>query len=374
MPNIFSNFNSDIREMEKPDFISQYRDSLMGIAILWIVFYHSHIGFEKSGFLSLLLIFLKATGYLGIDIFFFVSGFGLMVSWYKKSNKLFFFYKRRFLRIMPMYWFFLSIDLVISNLFGKPITNLETIFSFYTGLSFFISRINYVHWFISAILLCYLIFPFFGNSFQRNNNKLKFIGLIVGLSLTLAVILTISSFFFAKTFSYLLIAILRLPAFFMGSLIGYTYIKKDTSFSYLFSVYFNIFFTSLCFAVLALIFLFYSGDKMWLYGLYWYPFVLGSFSLTFLLSIFLDLLRKHFRCVLNILDKIGKSSLELYFIHLLVFEYIEFIFRNFAILSESNYSWFAAIFISVVLAIMFNRILSCLNTLFKYSTSLTRNV
>lgn len=374
LSNIFSYINSEIWKVEKPDFISQYRDSLMGIAMLWIVLFHSGISFGNSGFLSLLFSFLKSAGYIGVDIFFFVSGFGLMNSWYKKSNQLSYFYKRRFLRIMPIYWFFISISLVLSNLFGKPITNLETILTLYTGINFFVCRTGSFHWFISTILFCYLVFPFFADRFQRNSDKLKFSGLIIGLCLALAVTLTISACFSVNTFNYLLIAILRLPAFFMGSLIGYTYIKKKNGFRYLFSVYFNIFFTFLCFVVLAFIFRFYSPDNMRLYGLYWYPFVLGSFSLTFLISVFLGLFSKYSGYTLNFLNKIGKSSLELYFIHSLVFDYIGFISGYFAILPESNYSWITAISISIVLAIMLNRFLACLSVLLKHSASLTHNV
>lgn len=387
MSNFFSNINSELRKMEKPDFISQYRDSLMGIAILWIVLFHSGIDVGKhSGidfgifrFLSVLITFLKFAGYLGVDIFFFVSGFGLMVSWYKKNNQLFFFYKRRFLRIIPMYWFFHIIDLVLRNLFGTPINavpmpNLMAIFTIYTGFSFFISSAYYSQWFISTILLCYLVFPFFGNGFKKNNDKLKFSGFIVVLCLILAFVLTISAFYFKDTFSYLLIAVLRLPAFFMGSLIGYAYIKKDTGLRYLFSIYFNIFFSFLCFVILILVFHFCSTEEKAIYGLYWYPFVLGSFSLTFVLSIFLELLSKRFKFILNFLTETGKSSLELYFIHSYIFDYKDLIFRYFAFMPGSNYKWIAAIIISVVLAIMFNRILYCLNILFKYINSATHNV
>lgn len=290
-----------------------------------------------------------------------------MTSWYKKRPSTLSFYKRRFLRIMPVYWFFLSLYLVLIALFGTPITNLSTILIYYTGLSFFISRTSYIHWFISAILLCYLIFPFFVNSFLNNKNKLKFLTLIVGLCLILSIILTTSTFIFANKFSFLLIVILRLPAFFIGSLIGYIYFTKDSEFSYLFSIYFHIISTFFSFIALALIYYYCSTQDRWLYGLYWYPFVLGSFSLTFLLSIFMDILHTHFGYLLNLLDKIGRSSLELYFIHLLVFAFIgsKLIFNYFGILPASNCLWVVAIFISVILSIIFNSTLSRLNTFFK---------
>jgi peptidoglycan/LPS O-acetylase OafA/YrhL len=344
--------NTNCRTIEeKGDLISIYRDSIMGLAILWVIFLHSGIDFGKTGFISYFISFIKYTGYLGVDIFFFVSGFGLMVGRCKKKYTVCSFYKRRFKRIMPMYWFFLSLSLI---LFGTT-KNLSSIFIDYTGFGFLI--FNNGHWFISAILLCYLIFPIFANSMEKSENKLRFIAVIVIACLSLAIIITTSAFLFANKFSYLLILILRLPAFFMGGLIGYIYVKGYASLNYLFSIHFHIIFIFFCYVALAFIYSFSSSGIRTLYGLYWYPFMLGSFSLTFLFSIFFDTFIKYFGFLLNISAKIGESSLELYFIHFLIFDQIPKIhltFSYFNISIRGNYLWLVAIFTSVLLAIVFN--------------------
>ena len=352
----YTNFNLKFKNLEQSNFISLYRNSLMGIAILWIVLLHTEITFGRMGLLSDLLLFVKQTGHIGVDIFFFVSGFGLMAGWYKKRPTILHFYKRRFLRIMPIYWLFLIINLILLALSGKH-WNYGSIIVDFTGFGFFIGTGG--NWFISAILLCYLIFPFFANHFQTKKNKIRFLILNVGLFLVFAIILTIAAFLYCDKFSYLLISILRLPAFFIGILIGYVFIKKDDSFNYLFSIHIHIFFTLICFITFAFVFYLSSIEDRWLYGLYWYPFVLGSFSLTFLLSILLDILHKRFNHSLIILDEIGRSSLELYFTHFLVFSYIikiRFIFNSFGILLNGNYLWIVGIFISVVFSIIINRI------------------
>lgn len=61
MINIFSYIKPKVKKTETSDLISSYRDSLIGIAILWIVFFNLDIDFGKSGFLSHALSFTKYT-------------------------------------------------------------------------------------------------------------------------------------------------------------------------------------------------------------------------------------------------------------------------------------------------------------------------
>jgi len=333
----------------------------MGVAILWIVLYHSGIDFGKIGIISHTFSVIKNIGYIGVDIFFFVSGFGLMTSWCKKRPSVLLFYKRRFLRIMPIYWFFFSIYLIFLALFGK-FMDLGSIFLYYTGFAFFINN-STLHWFVSAILLSYLIFPFFAKNFIKSEQKFRFITMITIFCLFTAIFLSLSALFFENKFSFLLIIVLRLPSFFIGSLLGYIYIEKDNNYSYLFSLYRNIFFTFFCFITLLLVYCFFSPIGMWLYGLYWYPFALGSFSLTYLLSILLKIIHTYFKPLILSLGVIGKSSFELYFIHLLVFQFIgsTIFLKNVDPFFEGRYimiKWILSMFFSVAISIIFNLIIS----------------
>jgi peptidoglycan/LPS O-acetylase OafA/YrhL len=76
-------------------------DSLRGIAILLVIFYHL---FHFSGYFSF--------GWIGVDLFFVLSGFlitDILIKTEPSKNYLKNFYTRRALRIMPVYYFFLIV-------------------------------------------------------------------------------------------------------------------------------------------------------------------------------------------------------------------------------------------------------------------------
>ena len=81
--------------------VIKYRDVWMGLAILWIVFFHSGIWPASE-----LMTSVKMLGFGGVDIFIFASGIGCFCS-LKKNNDSIKFIKRRIIRIIPTYWLFL---------------------------------------------------------------------------------------------------------------------------------------------------------------------------------------------------------------------------------------------------------------------------
>ena len=86
--------------------ISTYRSELMGFAILWIMSFH----FE---FIQIFPVhFLTQFGYAGVEIFMVVSGLGLYYS-LEKDNNVIHFYKRRFFRIIPIYYLLGIADSII---------------------------------------------------------------------------------------------------------------------------------------------------------------------------------------------------------------------------------------------------------------------
>lgn len=94
------------------DLISKYRSELMGIAIIWVILYHLILTQNSPysfGFLDSIL----GNGYGGVDIFLYLSGFGLVRSWNKclqqnHSHAINLFYKRRILRLAPTYILYAS--------------------------------------------------------------------------------------------------------------------------------------------------------------------------------------------------------------------------------------------------------------------------
>jgi len=73
--------------------LSKYRQALMGIAILWVMMFHLPL---RPG-IPIIKEFFNI-GYGGVDIFLFLSGFGLYFSLSKKGIKLSHYYKKKILQ------------------------------------------------------------------------------------------------------------------------------------------------------------------------------------------------------------------------------------------------------------------------------------
>ena len=86
--------------------LSRYRNELKGIAILWVVFFHAQLGLEG------LLYQVQRIGYGGVDLFFFLSGFGLYHT-LERDADLGRYLKRRARRLLPAYLPFCVVWLVV---------------------------------------------------------------------------------------------------------------------------------------------------------------------------------------------------------------------------------------------------------------------
>ena len=92
-------------------------DILRGISIILVVLYHLKIEIFNINILP--------GGYLGVDIFFLISGYLITSILYlnlkKKKFDLKIFFLRRFTRIFPVYIFVISITLILSFFFSFQI-------------------------------------------------------------------------------------------------------------------------------------------------------------------------------------------------------------------------------------------------------------
>lgn len=130
--------------------ISTQRSGLFGLAILWIMLFHSSLDF---GWAPLHLI--KATGYCGVDVFLFLSGIGLYYSMEKNPSPVQF-YKKRALRVLLPY-------IIVAVLYegGRCLTGVITPLEAIANITF----VSYwkngyaVYWFIAAVLVFYLVYP-----------------------------------------------------------------------------------------------------------------------------------------------------------------------------------------------------------------------
>lgn len=134
---------------------------LKGFAILVVIF--AHIGYMASAD-SRFLFPLSVLGGVGVDLFLFLSGYGLTVSSFKKHVSTIQFYARRIIKLFIPMWIVLGMLLIFDFfILHRSYPLKEIVLSF---LGFFpeadIARnINSPLWFITLILFFYIVYPFF---------------------------------------------------------------------------------------------------------------------------------------------------------------------------------------------------------------------
>ena len=159
-------------ECKMKEFVSKNRSYLMGIAMLFVVVWHAvcWIYNPVGGF---------NIGYVGVDMFVFLSGCGLASSFEK--NKLSIFYKNRLKRIYPMY----SLAVLTTYLFlcqndwgiDDLLYNLSSL-GFYTK-----GGTQRYDWYLESLFTLYFLFPVF-----YHLSKLKYIALLFLFMLTVFVL------------------------------------------------------------------------------------------------------------------------------------------------------------------------------------------
>lgn len=136
--------------------ISKYRNQLMAIAMLWLAIYHSYFPIPSK----IIAFTCAVCGHGGVDVFMFLSSFGLYYA-YKKNNNYKAFIKRRFLRIYPYY---IPVCLVLMLYHHRGI--IETVLDM-IGLSIFF-RSDLTLWYTSLTLVLYVLAPLYLKIFNKH--------------------------------------------------------------------------------------------------------------------------------------------------------------------------------------------------------------
>lgn len=132
---------------------------LKGLGILAIVFAHiSYMLVTDNTFLYPLSI---AAG-VGVDLFLFMSGFGLTVGMLKKPMPTLEFYRRRLIKIFIPFWIVLVIlficDYFFLNIHYSLVYILQSVLGWFPRASAF-EDVNSPFWYISWMLMFYALFP-----------------------------------------------------------------------------------------------------------------------------------------------------------------------------------------------------------------------
>lgn len=126
---------------------SPNRDYLMGVAMVMVLGYHLLCWvYNPIGEFNI--------GYVGVDVFYFLSGFGLSYSY--RKNSLLTFYYNRIKRLFPLY----CVAVVASFLLMISSQTLFVLFSNLLTFGYYIDNgVNRFDWYAESLFSLYLLFP-----------------------------------------------------------------------------------------------------------------------------------------------------------------------------------------------------------------------
>lgn len=196
--------------------VNSVRAELMGIATLLVLLNHSK-GFEWNGHLDILKK-LFSEGGMGVDIFLLLSGIGMYYSFAKREDRGEF-YKRRFMRIIPIYLPLAILFLAIIEYLEK-FSLLNYVLRVMT-VSYWIKG-DGIYWYVSYILVFYLLYPFIYKYLLKGDVKP-----VIPITFMFAVEIIVL-IFFNQHYIKMQLALSRLPITILACYLGkYAYEEKE---------------------------------------------------------------------------------------------------------------------------------------------------
>lgn len=171
---------------EKKKWIKEI-DLIKSLAIVLIVLSHLH-DFVNIGNYNSVLIYLSGyIAFIGLSLFFFISGFSLYYNYKHISIKnLANFYRKRAVRIYPLFWLaIISVAVICFYYYGFLFVwhgykvDYQYFIVAFLGLQgiFYQANPSVLYWFVGVILLYYLIYPFL--VLHKSIKKIIIISLVV---------------------------------------------------------------------------------------------------------------------------------------------------------------------------------------------------
>lgn len=286
--------------------ISKYRTHIMGLAMMWIMWFHSPYTWKNEAFH-----FIHNIGFYGVDMFLLVSGLGLYYSM-RRSKSIGEFYKKRAIRILPAY---LIVTICWYAFYKTEVSFGDKLLSI-LGVNYFRGNIHsnprpeYFDWFLPTLFVLYLLTPFYDKLFQRASVKWKFTLLSMMISPILCII------FYHTGQKVLYGSTVRIAIFLVGYWIGWFLYEKKEENRAGWMVY-----LPLLFCGIALVYYIqtYIKNPTVFNGLNCYPALLAAPALCVVVGLLFNLAEKYLRVVGKILMfpfyVCGKYSLEIYLFH-----------------------------------------------------------
>lgn len=186
--------------------IFQERKLFMGVAIVMVVLYHLFCFCGNKGWTFIFYI-----GYTGVDIFMLLSGYGLCNSY--KRNDIGTFYKRRIVRLMPLFGFMMIFATIVDSLITcRYDFSLLNLLCNMSSSSFYGLGGWYVEWYLCVLLMLCVLFPFIYETLEKCSDIIKNGYLLDILVVLVVFVMTLPLEWYYKC------AIGRLPIFCVGLL------------------------------------------------------------------------------------------------------------------------------------------------------------
>lgn len=185
----------------------------MGVSIILIMLFHCYIHFDND-----VMTFLFRNGNIGVELFALLSAIGINKS-LRKDDNVWHFYKKRLLRIFPTY-------LLVAIPFGlfrhfQHGASWGHVISLATSMSTLFGDLTF--WFVTYILICYLISPLIFKLKQRI--KIPFLLTIISIPVSIALFLMLKNHI-----ANCAVWTLRFPVFFLGfDISGYALNQEKNS-------------------------------------------------------------------------------------------------------------------------------------------------
>lgn len=236
-------------------YLSECRNEIKGAAILWVVFFHAQLGLEGWVY------WVQRIGYGGVDLFFFLSGFGLWHSLQKDAN-LERYFMRRVRRLLPAYVPFCLVWLaVMLPLQGAGLaTSVRIAAGNLSMLGLFAGVPLLINWYPAGLALSLFLAPAFHAALRPGKRQtLRAVALLV--------FLFAAGLAFVGQLTYM--AISRLPVFALGMLFAGAKDRDVRGTAGALAVCGIAGLAALVFCLCR-----FSNQLLSDYGLYWHPFVL----------------------------------------------------------------------------------------------------
>lgn len=277
----------------------------MGFAILGVMLGHL-IQFKIH--ISILSDIIKLIHTYG---FIFLSGFGLFFSYNKNPNRISFYKKRLFRLYLPFVFIALPF-FILYILMGKDSVN--NLFFHLSTITFWIKGNYYAMWYIALSVFLYMLFPLIYRMIVQRNMIITTIR-VFSLVLLSFLVLFFIQFYYPGYWSSHKIGISKIPIFPIGIYIGYL-----ASMKYRVKMIYLIPYFIICLLIMFFLCRYvdslYRGFARTLIGI---PIAVVSVDYMG------NTLKKYVKIVFGFL---GKYSLELYLIHVLVFYALRYSYFN----------------------------------------------